>query len=311
VSRKRLKAQLEVVGDHTAEILRHPAVFGLRVLKGFRANQGLLLAGAVAYYALLSLIPFLILILIALSHIFDQTQLLATVRTYLEFVVPGESTALVSDLTVVLGSQEVIGPVVLLSMLFSSALAFTVLENAMSVIFHHRVAIRRRRFIVSALRPYAFILVLGVGLVVVTFVAGGLTRLATENIMLFGLPRSLEGVANYLLYAIGVLGELFILTSIYIVMPVGPPSWRHAIIGGASATLLWEVTRHIIIWYLTSVSHLQMVYGSLTTAIAALLTVESAAIVLLFGAQVIAEYERVLKEPIEVPAKPMRTEAVK
>lgn len=300
-----------IVGDHTAEILRHPAVFTLRVLSGFRANQGLLLAGAVAYYALLSLIPLLILILIALSHIFDQKQLLETARTYLDFVVPGESIALVTDLTVVLNNADVIGPVVTISMLVSSALAFTVLENAMSVIFHHRVAIRRRRFIVSALRPYVFIVALGVGLVVVTFVAGGLERMATESIFVFGLPRSLEGVANYLLYAIGVMGELFILTSIYIIMPVGPPSWRHAIIGGAAATLLWEITRHILVWYLTRVSHLQTVYGSLTTAIAALLTVEGAAIVLLFGAQVIAEYERVLKEPIAVPPKVMRTEPPK
>ena len=310
MNRKRLKARFPAA-DHTAEIFRHPASFALRVLKGFRANQGLLLAGAVAYYSLLSLIPLLILILIALSHVVAQAQLLATVRTYLEFVVPGESTALVTDLAVVLGQEQVIGPVVLLSMLFSSALAFTVLENAMSVIFHHRVAIRRRTFLVSALRPYLFILVLGVGLVVVTVVAGGLEKLATANIMVFGLPRSLEGVANYLLYAIGVVGEIFILTAVYIVMPVGPPSWRHAIIGGVAATLLWELTRHALVWYLTRVSHIQTVYGSLTTAIAALVTVEAAAIVLLFGAQVIAEYERVLKEPIEVPAKAMRTEPVK
>ena len=79
--------------NHSAEILKHPGVFALRVLKGFRANQGFLLAGAVAYYTLLSLIPLLILMLIALSHFIDQTRLLATLTTYLEFVVPGESLA--------------------------------------------------------------------------------------------------------------------------------------------------------------------------------------------------------------------------
>jgi membrane protein len=39
-----------------------------------------------------------------------------------------------------------------------------------------------------------------------------------------------------------------------------------------------------------------------------LLSVELAAIVLLFGAQVIAEYERIGHEPIEAPPKPLRTE---
>jgi len=37
------------------------------VIKQFRANQGVLLAGAVAYYTLLSLVPLLILILMALA----------------------------------------------------------------------------------------------------------------------------------------------------------------------------------------------------------------------------------------------------
>ena len=54
------------------------AVFSLRVLGAFRANQGLLLAGGVAYYTLLSLVPLLILMLIALSHLLDEARLLAT-----------------------------------------------------------------------------------------------------------------------------------------------------------------------------------------------------------------------------------------
>jgi membrane protein len=293
--------------NHSAKILKHPGVFALRVLKGFRANQGFLLAGAVAYYALLSLIPLLILMLIALSHFIDQTRLLATLTTYLEFVVPGESLALVTDLTAFLNHEKVVGVVLVVTMLFSSALAFTVVENSMSVIFYHRVAIHRRRFIVSALMPYCFILILGVGLVIVTVVSGGLAHLAMQNVVIFGLPHSLGDVSNYLLYLLGVFGEILMLTAVYLVMPVGPPSWRHALIGGVTAALLWELTRHVLVWYLTRVSHIQLVYGSLTTAIAALLTVEMAAIVLLLGAQVIAEYERVLTEPIDAPPVKMET----
>jgi YihY family inner membrane protein len=293
--------------DHSAEILKHPGTFVLRVLKGFRANQGLLLAGAVAYYTLLSLIPLLILILIALSHVIEQARLLASLTTYLEFVVPGESRALVSDLTSFLDHERVIGGVLLATMIFSSALAFTVLENAMSVIFHHRVAIHRRRFIVSALMPYFFIFLLGVGLVIVTIVSGRLAALATQHVVVFGLPRSLDDLSRYSLYLMGVAGEILLLTAIYLVMPVGPPSWRHALIGGVTAALLWELTRHLLVWYLTRMSQIQLVYGSLTTSIAALLTVEAAAIVLLLGAQVIAEYERVLHEPVGAPPVPMRT----
>jgi hypothetical protein len=47
--------------------------------------------------------------------------------------------------------------VLFVTMLFFSSLAFTVLENAMSVIFVHRVVIRRRHFFVSAILPYCYI----------------------------------------------------------------------------------------------------------------------------------------------------------
>ena len=169
-----------------AVVANHPAAFVRAVLKGFRANQGLLLAGAVAYYALLSLIPLLILVLIALSHLIDEARLLATLREYLEFAVPGQSGALVEELRAFLAHRDALGGLLLATMLFFSALAFTVLENAMSVIFFHRVAVRRRHFLVSATMPYLFILFLAVGLLVVTVVAGRLQILAGRHISVFG-----------------------------------------------------------------------------------------------------------------------------
>jgi membrane protein len=54
-------------------------------------------------------------------------------------------------------------------------------------------------------------------------------------------------------------------------------------------------------------SQIQVVYGSLTTAIAVLLSVEIGALVLLMGAQVIAEYERISREPIEAPRQTLNT----
>ena len=64
------------LGRRATTVLQHPGAFTLAVLKGFRANQGVLLAGAVAYYTLLSLVPLLILALMALSHLFSEDQLL-------------------------------------------------------------------------------------------------------------------------------------------------------------------------------------------------------------------------------------------
>jgi membrane protein len=277
------------------EVLQHPGAFALRVLKAFRRNQGLLLAGAVAYYALLSIVPLLILVVIALSHVVDQAELFDTLERYLGWLVPGQSQPIIAELAGFLAHRDVIGWVLLATMLFFSSLAFTVLENAMSIIFFHRVAVRRRHFLVSALLPYCYILFLGVGLLVVTLVSGSLEEMRRERI------------SGFLLYLLGVAGEIFVLASVYLVMPVGRLSLRHALIGAVTAALLWEATRHLLVWYFARLTQLVVVYGSLTTAIVVLLTLEVAATLLLLGAQVISEYERVEKGDLATPTPPLRT----
>ena len=286
-------------------VLKHPGAFALQTLKAFRANQGLLLAGAVAYYALLSIVPLLILTVIALSYVIDQAELLVTLGRYLEWLVPGQSQSIVAELTNFLDHRGVIGWVLLATMIFFSSLAFTVLENAMSVIFIHRVAIRKRHFLVSALLPYCYILFLGLGVLLVTLVSGSLQAMGRESVDFLGYNWSLGGVSGVLLYLLGLGGEIFVLTSVYLVMPVGQLSLRHALIGGLTAALLWEITRHVLVWYFATLSQVGVVYGSLTTAIAVLLSLDLAATLLLLGAQVISEYERVGEADPDAPPKPL------
>ena len=274
------------------KILRQPGTFAWQTLKAFKANQGLLLAGAVAYYALLSIVPLLILIAIALSQWIDPQLLLDALSRYLEWLIPGEAGAVVGELSNFLAHKQVIGWLLLVTMVFFSGLAFTVLENAMSVIFFHRVQERKRRFMISVLLPYCYVLSLGVGVLLVTLVSGSLQAMGERDVELFGRFWSLGGVSGVLLYLLGFAGEVFVLTSIYLVMPAGRLKLSHALIGGVTAAVLWEITRHLIVWYLRTLSQVNVVYGSLTTAIVVLLSLEIAAALLLFGAQVISEYER-------------------
>src|SRR5208282_2454346 len=86
--------------------------------------------------------------------------------------------------------------------------------------------------------------------------------------------------------------EVLMLTSIYLVMPVVRITFRHALIGGMTATILWEITRHMLVWYYAVISLVHLIYGSIATVVVALLIVEAVSLILLLGAQVIAELER-------------------
>ena len=278
--------------------MRHPAAFALRALRGFRANQGLLLSGAVAYYALLSIVPLLILIVIALSHVTDQAELLQTLQRYLEWLLPGQAQAIVGELGNFLNHRDLMGGVLLVTMLFFSSLAFTVLESAMCVIFLHRAQVRRRHALVSAVMPYLYILSLGVGMLLATLVAGSLQAIGQKQVEFLGHTWALDGVSGALLYLLGLVGEILMLTSVYLVMPIGRLRLSHALLGGVTAAMLWELTRHALVWYFATLSQVSVVYGSLTTAIVVLLSLEIAATFLLFGAQVISEYERLVLAPL-------------
>jgi membrane protein len=276
--------------------LRQPGAFALRVLRSFAGNQGLLLAGAVAYYALLSLIPLLILSVVTLSRVVDEALLFRTLGQYLEFLAPGQSDLLVGDLRGFLEHGYRLSAVLVVTMVFFSALAFTVLQSAMSVIFLHRASVRRRHVLISAVMPYLFVLLVGAGLLIITVVAGALQAMATKGFVVFGDRHTLGPLSTVLLYLLGVGGEMMLLSAIYLAMPVGRISIRHAAIGGILAGVLWEIGRHLLAWYFSTISQIHVVYGSFATAITVLLSVELAAIVLLLGAQVIAEYERAIGE---------------
>ena len=72
--------------------------------------------------------------------------------------------------------------------------------------------------------------------------------------------------------------------------------------GAVAATALWEIVRHVLVWYFQKLSLVNLVYGSLATTVIVLVTLETAALILLFGAQLIAELERLADQTL-APAR--------
>ncbi len=291
-----VQIHMRIPKTYSRRILRHPGKFMWRVLKGFKRNQGLLLSGGVAYNSLLSLIPMLALILIGVSKFIEQEKLLEIIITELELIIPGHAEKIAEEVEIFLGIRQYVGIIGIGVMLFFSSMAFSMLENAMSVIFYHRIKTHRRHFLISAIIPYIYMILMGVGLVIITVIAGVLDAIEGETLTIFGKSFGFAWASGIGLYLVGIAGLILMLTSLYLVMPVGPITVRHALLGGVTAAFLWEITRNVLVWYFAKLSLVNVIYGSFATAVVILLSIEIASIILLLGAQVIAEFERATEE---------------
>ncbi len=229
------------------------------------------------------------LLLIILSHVYDEQRLTDLLLTELGSLMPGHTDELSRQVQSFLRNRELIGWVGFIVLLFFSSWAFRSLEDAFAVIFPRPRA--PRRLWISAVIPYAFIFVLGLGLLLQAVLVTLLEELSDSQLALLGNRLTAAELSTAMVSLFGFLGLAALFTGIYRFMPVVDVRLRHAVVGGLVAATLWEIVRNILVWWFSNVSLVNVVYGSLAAVVIVLLTLETAAIILLLGAQVIAELE--------------------
>ena len=259
------------------------------VLEHFYHNNGLMLAAAIAYYTLLSIIPALALILLLLSSLIDQAYLLENLRHYLTLIAPNAADMLMAQVEKAINLPELFGGIGVVTLILFSGTAFRMVDNALQVIFSHRKNISHRNSLVSLVLPYLYVFALA--LAIALFISADTAYAIIKNTTLLKnltLPSNTDLLVNSI---VGITGIALLLMSFYSIMPVGKTPLKHAAIGGISAALLWEVTRQLLsLWY-NNISNVNMIYGTFATVVILLLIIEAGAIIVLLGAQVIADYE--------------------
>ena len=265
--------------------------FASRVLRDFfLRNHGLLLTGAVAYNIMLSLIPLSVVLVVVISHFTDQELLMNWLTTEVSLIAPGFTPILTEVLEGFLHNRKVVGWIGLWVLLFFSSMAFRILEDCIAIIFHRPLPTLKRKFWVSALMPYLFILIIAGGLILVT----SANAIIDANSRIWQRIPAIDALMHnrFIIYLTGVLGLVLLFTLFYKIMPVARVSFRRALAGGLTAAILWEITRHLLVAYYTNVSMVNAIYGSMATIIIVLFTLEAVALILLLGAQVIADLQR-------------------
>ena len=274
-----------------ALLLVRLARFSWRVLVAFIRNRGVLLAGGVGYNVLLSVVPLLALLAVLLASVVDEQHLLGVMAVQTQHLAPAHADILLEAVRALVDSRDAIGTLGLLVLLLFSSFAFRMLEDAMAIIFHQPDNPSRRSAWVSALLPYAFMLVLASGILGLTLLVSMASAINDLWLAILGRELPLAGFSQAALNLFSFAGVFALFSAVYKVLPVVRIALRRALVGGFVAALLWEGVRLLLVIYFAQISFVNVIYGSLATLIVVLLSLEVGAIILLLGGQVIAELE--------------------
>ncbi|MBD3895126.1 YihY/virulence factor BrkB family protein [Halomonas sp. ML-15] len=274
-----------------ATLVPRLAHFAWRVITAFLRNRGILLAGGVGYNVMLSVVPLLALLAVLLASVVDEQRLLSVMTVQTQHLAPAHADILLEAVRALVDSRDAIGTLGLLVLLLFSSFAFRMLEDAMAIIFHQPDNPSRRSAWVSALLPYAFMLVLGGGILGLTLMVSMASAINDLWLAVLGRELPLAGLSWVALNLFSFVGVFALFSAVYKVLPVVRIALRRALVGGFVAALLWEGVRLLLVVYFAQISFVNVVYGSLATLIVVLLSLEIGAIILLLGGQVIAELE--------------------
>jgi YihY family inner membrane protein len=214
---------------------------------------------------------------VLLTRVVEEQQLMEVMAIQAQHFAPAHADLWLDAVRTFMESRDIIGISGIPVLLFFSSFAFRMLEDSIAIIFHHPEN-PSRSFWFSAVLPYAFMLVLGIGLLTLTLV--------------FAFVNTLYDEPGVVLYLLSFVSVFMMFSAIYKVLPIVRISPRRAVIGGLVAAILWEATRLVMMYYFLNISFVNVIYGSLATIIVLLISLEVGSIILLLGAQVIAELEQ-------------------
>jgi len=260
-------------------------------VSNYRTNGDANQAAAIALYAILSIIPLLILTLIAISQIFGahpgiQEDLIETVHRYY----PGFSGDLLKQLGQIEVKKHILGWVGILSLIWLSSMIFNALETALSIIFRSKTS---RNYLVSKLLAISMIPMgwaIGIASIGVAYVAALLAR---QPLLIKGVPFVIPLLQGVLVrHALPWLVTTVFFALVYKLIPTGRVAWRSALIGSAVFAVLMEIAKYVFAWYVSRYTRYNVIFGSLETVVILVLWVFYIATILLFCAEIISSYQR-------------------
>jgi membrane protein len=302
---QRRRAPAAIRTDQAGLIAR--AVAGLRLigLAAWRGvgelynSEGLTHAASIAYYALLSLFPFLLLVLSILGSVTaDADARDAVIRFVFEYF-PRQFDFMTGQLDAFRGQTFRLGVGGLLVLTWASLGVF----NAVSSAIDHAWGVERRRSFLMH-RLMSFLMMVSAGAIfILALILASLARIAETNWFWELLSRSPwlawlsivtanHGATVLLIVCVALLFYFIPNTEIRFRWV-----WPGAIVTG----LLWRGALSAFSWYARDLAAWNAIHGSITTVVVFLFWVYISAVILLYGVEMTAAYARLQTAAVKHP----------
>jgi membrane protein len=262
----------------------------------FQRDDVLGLAAQLAYFLILALVPF-ILVLVSLLGIFGSQELASIVLDYFQRAMPEEAYQLIKEYTgdVISGRAKAPGLLSfgILFTLWTASGAFAALINALN-----------RAYDVQETRPFwkvrgiAILMTLGLSVLILV---GVLLLIVGEPIGraiagVFGLGELFEQVWNIVRWPAALLFMVFTVALLYYFAPDIDQPFRWITPGGLIGVLLWVLASAAFSFYVNNFNTYNKTYGSIGVVIILLLYLYISSLTILFGAELNATLVRMKEE---------------
>ena len=260
-------------------------------------------AASIAYYALLSLFPFLLLIISLLGSITASEDQRLAVLTFVFRYFPTRLDFVASQLDAFRQTRIQVGVAGSLALIWSSLGVFGAITSAVNEAWgveKQRSFLKHR--MVSFLMLVAAGLVMVVGLILVTAIQ--VAEASWFGVMLLRF-HWLQAIQTLTFRYAATIILIFGVGLVFYFIPNAKTRFRDVWVGAALTGVLWRLAFDGFSWYIASNSRLAFIQGSIAAVVVFLVWVYVQAVILLYGVEFTAAYARLRRgRPEDVPAAP-------
>ena len=265
-------------------IANHIEIWSQALKKTFKIDTTLAAAG-IAFFALLSLFPFILLIVAVSSIWFEPLWVESKLVLQLEFMIPGLSELLGKNFEHIVMARSSVSKLASLVLIWSGSTLFSIMARALDSVWGSREVRTGWRYRGMSL---LFVIALSIVVLPAIFVATTVVPIIDHF-----TPNFVSQAYSVITPFVSILISSVLFGLLYRFVPHNRPTWKEVRLGAVTCGILWELAKRGFLLYTANyLSTSNLVYGSFSTIIAFLFWVYLSGIIFFFGAQLSAGYSQ-------------------